>query len=408
MIDVRASALVARREIRQQVRGKALWISTLLTVIAIALLVVLPKLLSGGTTVYRVAVTGAPSPAVTAAIDASAASVGAHVRIRPVAGRAAADAALKASGDQHADIAVDTSGAGSVVVDRAVKSDATDRKTQVVRAIARSLAAVRAVEHSGLPASQAQALVDPKPLAVEHLRSGPGSSTSRVVAIAGSILFFIMVIRYGIGLLVGVAQEKATRVVEVILSAARPVDLLTGKVVGSTVIVLAQAALLVSTALISAAAVGSTILHGSGIAQIVVEGVWIVLGFLLYAALFAAAGALAAKSEDAQSLALPLQIPLFIGYFASLSTSGSDTVNGFVKVLAYIPFTAPMNLPLLSASGAAGPLQVAISMLITAVSIVVVTRLAAALFRSAILRTGQRVRVRQLLRDRRITQPVHP
>lgn len=317
--------------------------------------------------------------------------------------RGGAVAALRASGGQHADVAVDPSGTGSVIVDRALKSGSTDTKARVVAAIARDLAIVRAVQASGITPAQAQALINPRPLAVDHLRPAQGSNSSRIVALAGSILFFLLVMRYGLGLLVGVAQEKATRVIEVILATVRPVDLLAGKILGSAAIVIAQAVLLVATALICAEVVGSDVLHGSGAAQIAVEGLWIVLGFGLYAALFAAAGAMATKSEDAQSVGLPLQIPLFIGYFVSITSTGSQSPSSLVKVLAYIPFTAPMNMPFLMASGDAGPVQVIISMAITVVSIVLVTRAAAAIFRASILRTGQRVRFRSLLRERALS-----
>ncbi|PZS33700.1 MAG: hypothetical protein DLM58_07195 [Pseudonocardiales bacterium] len=142
----------------------------------------------------------------------------------------------------------------------------------------------------------------------------------------------------------GVVQEKSTRVVEVILCTVRPVDLLVGKVLGAAAGGFTQGGLLVATALISAEFVGSNGLEGSGAADIVVVGVWIVIGFLLYAAMFTAANALASQSGDAQSVGLPLQIPLL--------TTG------------------------------------------------VVLWLASMIFRRSILRTGQWVRLRQLLRER--------
>jgi ABC-2 type transport system permease protein len=116
--------------------------------------------------------------------------------------------------------------------------------------------------------------------------------------------------------------------------------------------------------------------------------------------MFAAAGALAAKAEDAQATGAPLQILLLAGYFVSFSGLGGSP-SAVVRVLAWVPFTAPMDMPVLAAAGAASTWEVIASMALTVVAIAVCTRLAAAVFSRSVLRTGQRVKVRQLLRERR-------
>jgi ABC-2 type transport system permease protein len=401
MIDTGAVRLVAGRELRQQVASKALWISLAIGVIGLCLLVVLPTALAGGPPTYRVAVTGQLTPAVRASINAAALSAGTKADVFSVPSRAAADSALQGRTGRHADIAVIQEGAGTVVVDRAFAAGSTDRKPRAVLAIAHNLAVLRAVQHSPLPPDQAEKLIDPAPLSIGHLRPAPGSNAARLTAVAGSVLFFLLVMRHGFTLLTGVAQEKSTRVVELLLSTLRPAELLAGKVLAACGLVLLEAVLLTATALISAKAVGSDILGGGGVGLIVTEGIWVVLGLVLYASLFAAAGAMAVRTEEAQSVGMPLQIPLFVGYFASISSLGADHGSTFVHVLAYIPFTAPMNMPMLAATGAAGGPQIAISMLITLATAVAATWLAAIVFRTAILRTGQRVRIGALLRELR-------
>lgn len=401
MIDRSAAQLVAARELRQQAGSKAMWISLAIGVIGLCLLIVLPKVLAGGSPTYRVAVTGELTPAVRSGIAAATASAGAKAEIFAVPDRASAAAALQGQGNRHADIAVVQQGAGAVLVDRAFPAGSSDRKPRAVAAIAHNLAVLRAVQSSGLAPDRAAALIDPEPVAVDHLRPAPGSDAGRLTAFAGSVLFFVLVMRHGFALLTGVAQEKSSRVVELLLATVRPVDLLAGKVLAAVAIVLVEAALLTATALLSAQAVGSPILHGGGAGQIVIEGVWVVLGLVLYAALFAAAGAMAVRTEEAQSVGMPLQIPLFVGYFASVTGVGSEHVNSAVRVLAYVPFTAPMNMPMLSATGGAGPAQVALSMVLTALTAAATTWLAAVIFRRSILRTGQRTRFGALLREHR-------
>jgi ABC-2 type transport system permease protein len=412
VINLEATRLVAAREIREQARGRALWISLAITVVTVVLVVVLPKVLASGPPTYRIGLTspaaaspssGVPSGAdLRTAIETAVARTGAKAKVVALSGRDDAATRLRAGGSAHIDIAVlESAGKSSVLVDRAFPADSTNRKALATASIARSVSVVEAVAAHHVPADTARALTNPTPLPIDHLRPAPAPAGKRGVALAGAIVFYLLVLRYGFGLLMGVVQEKATRVIEVVLSTTRPLELLAGKVFGSAVMVFAQAAILAVTALVSAEAVGSDILKTSGASAIAVAFVWVVIGYLLYSALFAAAGSLASKADDAQSVSLPLQIPLFIGYFASFTVLGSGTPGTFVKVLGYIPFTAPMNMPVLAATGGAAPWQVVLSMAITVATIAVTMRLAAVLFSRSILRTGGRLKARHVLAEAR-------
>jgi ABC-2 type transport system permease protein len=66
--------------------------------------------------------------------------------------------------------------------------------------------------------------------------------------------------------------------------------------------------------------------------------------------------------------------------------------------MAYIPFTAPMVMPARIALGVASPVEVTVSLLLGVVTVVVVARLAASIYRRAIVRTGTRTHLRELLR----------
>lgn len=401
MIEVAAVRLVAEREVREQARGKVLWVSTVLSIAAVAALVILPHVFGGGTPTYRIAVTSSATAQVRTAITTAVSSAGARPVLVPVADRGAAAALLRGNGKAHADVAVIIDATGGVVlIDRAEAAGSTSRKALVSGAVARTVATAAAVAASGLGASAADALINPRPLPIEHLRPRPGDNTDKGVAVAGAVLFYLLALRYGVGLLMGVVQEKSTRVIEVVLSTVRPIDLLAGKVLGYSVLVFAQAVLLVVTALTSAAAVGSTVLHGGALRTIIEAAIWVVLGFFLYAVLFTAAGALASKTEDAQAAGAPLQLLLLLGYFVSF-TGLSDSPSGLVKVMAWIPFTAPMDMPILAAGGGASTWQVAASMLLTVLAIVVCIWASATVFRISVLRTGQRVKLRQLWRERR-------
>ena len=123
------------------------------------------------------------------------------------------------------------------------------------------------------------------------------------------------------------------------------------------------------------------------------------LGYAFYCTAYAAAGSLISRQSDAYNAALPLQIPLILGYVLTYTVVYAPTVNPFYHALAFIPFTAPVTMPVLVALGDAPAWQVAVSALITLVSTAGMAWLAGRIYRRAILRTGPRLKVRQVLRS---------
>jgi ABC-2 type transport system permease protein len=125
--------------------------------------------------------------------------------------------------------------------------------------------------------------------------------------------------------------------------------------------------------------------------------VWVVLGYSFYCWVYAAGGSLADRQEQVQSLAFPLQLPILFGYIVSLTSLGAGSPSTLITVLAYLPPTAPFAMPVLLGLGFATWWQFALSCAITLVCIVGVARLAAVIYKRAILRTGGRVHLRDIL-----------
>jgi ABC-2 type transport system permease protein len=194
----------------------------------------------------------------------------------------------------------------------------------------------------------------------------------------------------------GVVEEKSSRVIEVLLSTLRAGQLLAGKVIGIGTVAMLQATLIVAVALGLGAAVGSDLLHGTAALGVVSSLLWVVLGYAFYCWVYAAGGSLADRQEQVQSLAFPLQLPILFGYIVSFTALGSGEPSTLVKVLAYLPPTAPFAMPVLVGLGSATWWEFTISVVLMLVAIAAVARLASAIYRRAILRTGGRVHLRQL------------
>jgi ABC-2 type transport system permease protein len=206
-----------------------------------------------------------------------------------------------------------------------------------------------------------------------------------------------MLTQYCTWILIGVMQEKSSRVVEVLLAVVRPLQLLGGKVLGIGTVALGQAALIVGFALGLGAAVGSDLLKGTAPLALLSELLWLVLGYGFYSWVYAAAGSTAERQDQVQMLALPLSLPVLFGYIYSITVASSGHTNAFFKVLAYLPPTAPFCMSVLVGLSQATWWEFVASVLISIVATGGVALFAARIYQRAVLRTGGRVRLAELV-----------
>jgi ABC-2 type transport system permease protein len=383
--------LVARREVRERVKGRTFRVGTLIILLAVAAAVTIPVLRKGTQSHTRVGIVGTLSAPLRATVASAGPAVGTKVTLVPEASLASARRALGAGR-----VALVLVGARRIVVDQAYDPSDTSTTALLVRVISSSVSLQGGLEAAGISPAKALRLANPPPLPVQSLKPPKHDQTARTTSVYGLILTYVLLTQFGTWLLMGVVEEKSSRVIEVLLSTLRTGQLLAGKVIGIGAVALLQAALIVAVALGLGAAEGSTLVHGTSPLEIVSALGWVVLGYAFYCWVWAAGGSLADRQEQVQSLAFPLQLPILFGYIVSITSLGAGQPSELVKVLAYVPFTAPFAMPVLVGLGAVTWWEFTLSVLIMLVSIVAVARLAGAVYRRAILRTGGRVHLRQL------------
>jgi ABC-2 type transport system permease protein len=211
------------------------------------------------------------------------------------------------------------------------------------------------------------------------------------------VLVWVLISAYGSQIAMGVGEEKQNRIVEVILASVRPLQLLVGKVTGIGILALAQAALMVAAFLGLGAAVGSSLVHGAAPGIVITGAVFLILGYAFYCTAYAAAGSLVSRQSDVGAVILPVQVPLIIAYALSYTVIYADGANVFYRVLGFLPPTAPIAMPVLYAAGDVPAWQAAVSAVLVAAGTVWMARTAATIYGRSILRTGSRVRLRQVL-----------
>ena len=234
-------------------------------------------------------------------------------------------------------------------------------------------------------------------LPVRGLNPPSASLSRRLTGLFTVVLVWILISAYGSQIAMGVGEEKSNRIVEVILASVRPIQLLVGKVTGIGVLALAQAALMLAAFLGLGAAVGSSLVHGAAPGIVICGAVFLVLGYAFYCTAYAAAGSLVSRQSDVGSVILPVQIPLIIAYALSYTVIYANGANMFYRVLGFLPPTAPVAMPVLYAAGDVPAWQAAVSAVLVAVGTVWMARTAATIYGRSILRTGSRVRLREVL-----------
>ena len=383
--------LVAMREITQALRARSTRILLAISAVAVAAIVVIANVAAGddGVETTAIAVVGSASAGETAAYEALGEAIGTDVVVTSYSDDQAARDAVDRD---DADLAI-VDGGGALVTEEPVDLTANDSTLATVINVLRSdLALSSGLADAGLDDAQiAEVRNTPLPT-VESLDESADDSidSGRVgLAVIMNVLLFLLLQTYGGWILQGVTREKSSRVVEVLLSAIRPRELLIGKVIGIGVVALINAAVLISVALIASKIVGLDVLDDFRVGDIAMGGVWFLAGYSLYCSAFAAAGALCSRPDDAQGAAMPIMLPMLAGYIVGFTAFGGATP--LLWILAFIPPTAVLSMPVLYALGEVPFATMLLSLAMTLAAAWLIARVAAKIYERSILRTGKRL-----------------
>lgn len=383
-----STRLVVERELREAFRRRSLWIVFAILFVGSSVAMILPEILEGGNTSYVVALDSRSSVATSqpfrSELQRSARVLDASVRFRTTDGLRHARALVD---DGRADAAV-VDGAPPVVV---VRSGDQDTLVALIRQALGSRALAQQLGAAGLDRATIERVLTTPGARVEEV-AGDDSDRRAAAAILSLIVYLVLLLLM-VQAANGVAIEKANRISEVLLAVVNPTALFFGKVVGVALVGLAGLAAGAIPVIVKVVAGGDL---PAGLGPAIAGGLpWIVLGLALYLTTAGALGALVERQEDAGSILAPLSILLIATYVvAQSSTDGS-----FGVVLAIFPFTAPIVMPSRIALGVATAPEIVASLAVGVVTVVVVVRLGAAMYRRGIVQTGRRLRIGEVLRS---------
>jgi len=386
--------LVTRREITEKLRSKAFRIVNGIIVGLVLLATILPGLLADdGPSTFTLGVVGDGAATVGAVAEQQAAVFGAELELTTLPDEAAARTAVE-EGDVELAL---------LEGDRLLATgDVTGDRIELLENARRLAGLDGALADAGVDADERSQLLAPPPLDVEVVGeqdTGPSPDpVALTVGLAASAALYGLLIFYGQQIAQGLVQEKQSRVIEVLLATVRPIDLLGGKLLGLGLLGLAQLVLMAV-----AGYVGLLVSGGGGSVPPAAIGTlgalvpWFLLGYALYATLFALAAALVPRIEDLQT-AMTVPIILLIGGFFLTQFTITDPDGTMGTIAAVLPFSAPIAQPLRPALGASNGLLTVIGAVSTIATTAVLVPFAARVHAGAALSTRSKIGIREALR----------
>jgi ABC-2 type transport system permease protein len=425
--------LVARREYAERVRSRAFLFSTLLLAGLAVMVALIPLAIRfvDQVTVTRIAVVASDDALGTRAVsvmdsflntrlDTGAPATKQFVFVRST--DAAASMQSVREGALAAAVLIDRGTAGGLEFSVFNVGALGQDRAQLLQIGA---FAVGILDWTATQPPSKQPFVQPTFTVVDGTSGGPGGSSSagsgaqvgsaeyasrRIVGIVFVVLAFLTLVFYGLWVAAGVVAEKASRVMELLISAATAPQLVVGKILGiglsgltqvTVVLLPALAALLLSgrigDSILGPDPTAGTSLAGLSPGLLAAFLVYFVLGFALYAALYAGAGSLLSRAEDLQIVALPLSIPAIAGYLpAVLALSGGSST--LIRIASYVPLWSPFVMLSRLSVGRVEPWELVLSVGLLVITVPLATWLAIRVYRAGVLMYGQPPGLRAFVR----------
>lgn len=389
----RGVALVAKREILSEIRQKSfLWSLAIMAALVVLMIVGSSLLGSMGKAIFgddseqTVAVTAAAERELPAPLAEAAAADELRIVEQSAASPAEAARQLR-DGELDALILTRQEAAGLEAYDEAgqpadLAGEAPVGASELVvmgaDGIPGDLVSTLAVQPTGVQASP-----------------GGGDGLRYGLTMLFAVAFMFGTLGYCSRIAQTVVEEKASRIVEILLATVTPKVIMAGKVIGNSILALGQMALIAAVAAVAMALTGQGAMILAIAPAMLAFAMFFIVGFVMYAALYAGAAALVSRQEEVASATMPLMMLIMVPYMAAMFLNGNPEA---MTVLSWIPFSSPITMPVRMVLGEAQwwePLgALAVLLVATAAAIWVGARI----YERSILRIGGQVKLREALR----------
>ncbi|MDV3222249.1 ABC transporter permease [Intrasporangium sp.] len=379
-------ALVALREIQVRVVNRTFLVSTLLTVLFIGGFAGFQVWQASQASTHTIAVTGAQGTAIVDAAHGLARELDDKVSIRATA----------VDGDVGARVALEEERAEAWLHDGPsgwVLTSTDDLDLIVTTALQQAVRDEAIATNAAAAGTTYEEMTRGTELSTDRLDGGTDSDALQGATFAFALLFFFAAMTFGLQIAGSVIVEKESRLVEILATAIPLRQLLAGKVIGNSVIALAQVVLY---CIIGVVALSFT--DASTMLPFLTSAVgWFVaffaVGFLAMACLYAVGGALASRNEDLQSTTSPMTMVVMLVYFASFGLSGTA-----LQVASFVPIVSVVSMPARVLAGEAAWWEPVVALVILAGFAAGCIAIGERVYRRSLLQTGGKLTWRQGLK----------
>lgn len=295
------------------------------------------------------------------------------------------------------------------------KDGETDALAQRIYAAAASISMQDRLQQQGVSEQEFTTAAAPPSFAIQATdpkdADSANSGARYAIGFVFAILMYMAIILYGMWIAQGVVEEKSSRIMEIMINAATPRDLLAGKVVGIGLAALTQLvpmmlvggiAFALQPRLADALNVTSSSIMDVDFGAISAEAVglftiYFLLGFVLYASLYASIASLLSRQEEVSQAVSPLMTFTIVGYLGALFTISSP--EGLpARILSIFPFTSPFAMVPRSIVGNVPAWELILSLVLLAVTAIAGVLFASRVYRVGVLMYGQKPSWRNVLR----------
>ncbi|MET0763489.1 MAG: ABC transporter permease [Blastococcus sp.] len=382
--------LVAAREISARVRDKNFIISSVVIVLVLVGILGLQVALNSGSETTRIGTVG-DTATLGRALEAQGEALDVDVEVVALDAEAAGRAAIE-DGDVDGVLVADGSGGPELLVEQS----ADGSLQAVVQGAVSQLALGEQLAEAGITT------LDLPEVTITALDPDADADGQRVVvAIIGVGVLYSLLIMFGQFVAQGVVEEKASRVVELLLATMKPWQLLAGKILGLGLLGLGQIVAIATLGVGGALAFDIVDIPGVLIGTAVTVVAWFVVGYALYASIFAVAGSLVSRQEDLGTVITPTTLVLLGSFIVGLQAA-NEPDGTLATVTSFIPGLSPLVMPVRQAAGNVAGWEVAVAVVLMLVAIAFVVRLGGRIYAGALLRTSGRTKLREAFKAERV------
>ena len=274
--------------------------------------------------------------------------------------------------------------------------------TEVINAIQLTYQNMQLIK-LGIPEDQLPTLNTESNIEVVSLSSNESSGNIFIMMILSIVLFYAIYF-YAYQVSTAITVEKTSRIIETLVTSTSPRIIVLGKTIGIGIVGIIQTLVLILVAVICAktilpAEMLNSILEMTHLspAIIAIIAIYYLLGYSLYALLYALTGSTVSKPEEVQSANGPVAILAVIGFYLSYFTMMNPTSN-LNEIAALVPISSPFCMPFRAMMGLSSTNEIILSVVILVITILLVAHISIRIYSNAILNYGEKISFKKLVR----------